>query len=155
MAKLKIKTNFDFKKFNRVNKKAFMKALKKGAIQMLDWSANGSSKVQAKPPIRWGVLRASGSAFVGNKLVGTTMGTNPPSQGSPTPNKTFNDKKRTISIGYNTAYANRQHEDKMQPGIFSQQAGNSNPGNQWLQKHLIGDGSLLMKMISEILEKEL
>lgn len=155
MAELKIKSNFNFKEFRRVSDKAFDRSLKRGAIQMLDWSANGSSKVQAKPPIRFGVLRASGSAFVSNKLVGTTTGSNPPSKGAGTPNKSFNGGKRTITIGYNTAYARRQHEDKNQPGPFSKSSGNSDPGNQWLQKHLIGDGSLLMDMIRRTLDKSL
>jgi hypothetical protein len=154
-AELKITEKWDFRKLEKMNSIIFKKALKKGAIQLLDWSANGSSKVPDKPPTRWGILKGSGSAFVGGELVGTTTGTNPPNQGTATPNKSYNGKNNFITIGYNTNYAAKQHEMKLNPGDASRAAGNSNPGNQWLDKHLKGDGSLLMETIGLMMKNEM
>ncbi len=47
------------------------------------------------------------------------------------------------------------HEDKLNPGPFSQQSGNADPGNQWLAKHLKGDGPLIMEMIARTLDRKL
>ena len=41
-AELKITEKWDFRKLEKMNSIIFKKALKKGAIQLLDWSANGS-----------------------------------------------------------------------------------------------------------------
>lgn len=154
---LKITNKFDFTKFRKKNKVMFKLALKKGAIAMLDWSANGSSKVPDMPPIRKGILKGSGSAFAGGELVDTTAVKNAPSEGTPTPAKSFpGANKNTITIVYNTNYAARMHQDNgLNPGDFSKRAGNSNPGNQWLQKHLSGDGSLLMATIGKMMKSEL
>lgn len=63
-------------------------------------------------PIKEGVLRGSGSVFVDDKLAGTSesLGKNG------TPNKTGSGSVSggknviTITVGYNTPYAHRQHE---------------------------------------------
>ena len=44
---------------------------------------------------------------------------------------------------------------KLNPGDASRAAGNSNPGNQWLDKHLKGDGSLLMETIGLMMKNEM
>ena len=47
----------------------FHEAMKRGAIQLLTWCNTGSPRESRKPPIRFGVLRGSSSAFVGSDLV--------------------------------------------------------------------------------------
>lgn len=155
MSQLKIKSTIDIKKLQKKFGAALTPALEKGAIQMLDWSANGSSKVAEKPPIRKGILIGSGSIFLGSKLVDTTEKKHPPKEGTATPNRSYSGKNLVITIGYNTDYAAKMHFEKLKPGPFSERAGNSNPGNNWLAKHLAGDGAILMDTIGRMMKKGL
>lgn len=147
-----IKNNLRLKALNKVSRETENRALEKIALTMLDFMVNGSPRSSATAPIRWGILRASASVFVENKLI--AISPNIPTEGSPTPNKSYNGKRGTITIGFNTPYATKQHEKKLNPGKFSAQSGNSNPGNQWVTQHLKMDGQDLMKVAAAIYRKK-
>lgn len=128
------------KKLAKRSPKLFQKAMEKGAIQFLAWANDGSPLEPRRPPIRWGVLRGSGSAFVGSKLVATT-----PASGDATPLGTYNDVPTTISWIWNTPYAARMHEHTGDWGKFTK--ADAQAGNKWLEKHLQADKEALLKMI--------
>lgn len=118
------------------------------AMQILSWTNKGSSQESTVPPIKYGILRGSGSVFVGSKLVRTTAGDY---QGG-TPCTDYSSSDNNITIGYNTAYAARLHErDDWTPGKISTQSGNV--GNKWLEKHLAADGPAAMKMYAAELKE--
>ena len=146
MAGLKIKNTINIPK--NLSKKTFANAQEKAAIQMLDWMASGSMGTQAAPPIRTGVLASSGSVFYKNKNLGVSPDI---SSGQGTPNKAFSSKN--ITWGFNTEYATRLHEEKLNPGPFSKANPNRSPGNQWLMKHLKKDANNYTKLIAKFIEK--
>jgi hypothetical protein len=130
---------------------AFQKAMEKGAIQFINWANNGSSNSSRKPPIRWGVLRGSASAFVGSKLVFVfpqlvTGGK------TPTPAKGHRAPPTVMTFVWNTDYAKKMHEHKGNWGPFTKQ--DADAGNQWLLKHLKADRNDLMKVIGIEFKKE-
>lgn len=135
-------------RLQRKSPESFNKALKKGAIQLLTWMNNSSVKESRKPPIAKGFLRGSSSAFVGNKLVSVFPGS---TKGS-TPNKSYNGKATTITVGWNTSYAAKMHEWNGGWGKFTEQDGDS--GNKWIEKHLSADKKDLMAMIKKEFQKE-
>ena len=148
--KFKIKRT-DFRALKRLQKKSpeiFEHAMEKGALQLLNWMNNGSEKESRKPPIRTGVLRGSGTAFVGSKLVGQT-----PNTGDGTPLLSYNGKPLVITIIYNTDYATKMHEWKGGWGTYTKQDGDA--GNKWIEKHLQADKNDLTKMIAIEFKKEL
>lgn len=152
-AKFLIKNNIRLKALNKTSAKATEEATEKIATAMLEFMVNGSPKSAATAPIRWGVLRASASVFVGNKLI--ALSPNVPNQGTATPNKSYSGKRNHVTVGFNTPYATRQHEDKsMKPGKFSALSGSSNPGNQWVMEHLKKDGPDLMKVAAEVMKEK-
>jgi hypothetical protein len=133
----------------------FQKALEKGAIQFLTWANTGSSgsKESRKPPIRWGVLRGSSSAFVGNKLVKIyELTINSESPERPDPAKTHSAKPLTATFVWNTDYANKMHEWQGGWGRFTVQ--DSDAGNKWVEKHLQADKDLLMEVIGRAYKRE-
>ena len=89
---------------------ADFKARQQVGLQLLQFVLNGSSKVAVVPPIRWGVLRGSGSVFVDGVLVGDSKSSYPDG----TPNTAYEGKG--IVIGFNTSYAARMHETTWVPG---------------------------------------
>lgn len=130
----------------KASPKFFNIAMERGAIQFLNWANNGSSKESRKPPIRWGVLRGSSSAFVGSRLVAVypqpiTSGGEPV-----TPERTNVAKNTVMTFVWNTEYATKMHEWKGGWGPFTIQDGDA--GNKWLEKHLRADKDLLMQMIT-------
>lgn len=144
------------------SRKELRAAMVKGAIQLIDWTANGSPVNEKRPPIRWGILSGSGSAFVGGQFITTTESAG---KGG-TPNRQLHNTDATgkikITIGYNTEYAAAVHEgltrsgDEMKPGPYSRQAGPTRyPGNKWLSSHLQTDGPLLLKVVAEFLKSNL
>jgi len=153
-----IKDKLRLKALNKVSRETAIKSREKIALAMLDFMVSGSPKSSATAPIRWGVLRASASVFVGNKLI--ALSPNLPSEGKATPNKEYNGKRTRITVGFNTPYASSMHEGKnkrvaeFSPGPISVQSGNSNPGNQWVTEHLKKDGQDLMKVASKIYRKK-
>lgn len=136
-------------RLNKLQKQSpqnFQKALKVAAIQFINWANTGSKKEERTPPIRWGVLRGSSSAFVGNKLVTVfpiNIETGAPEE--PTPAMAHQAPALTITWVWNTDYANKMHEWKGGWGKYTIQAGNA--GNKWLEKHLRADREDLMKVI--------
>jgi hypothetical protein len=132
---------------------AFKNAQKKGAIQFLNWANNGSAKETRKPPIRWGVLRGSSSAFVGSELVQTyDIPIMAGADERPTPAQSHNAKDDQMTWVWNTDYATKMHETNYKPGPFTAQDGNAGP--KWLEKHLNADKDDLMKVIGMEYKKE-
>lgn len=136
---------------------AHFKAREKAALALLNFTVNGSSQEKTVPPIRWGILRGSGSAFVDGWLVGDTKSSYPDG----TPNLEYRSPKDGFAVGFNTAYAARMHETKWVPGgkVPSKQAVR-NPamlegvGNKFLEKHLRADAAVLLGTYAEVFRKE-
>lgn len=124
----------------------------KVGLQLLNWVVNGSPKEPVVPPIYWGVLRSSGSAFVGSEFVGGTNFLPVISPGQVVLNKILREKPNTITIGFNTAYATRMHETNWMPGERSLQSGDV--GNKFVEKHLKSDKEDLMAFYAVIFKKE-
>jgi len=125
--------------------KHFKEAQKRGAIQFLNWANNGSAKSSKKPPIRWGVLRGSSSAFVGGDLVMKFPYV--VREGMVTPAENYSGKDLVITWCWNTDYAAKMHEWTGGWGKFTLQDGNA--GNKWIEEHLQADKEDLMKVIGE------
>jgi len=141
------------KRLQRKSPQAFQKALKVAAIQFITWANKGSKAEPGTPPIRWGVLRGSSSAFVGSQLVTTflqNIQSGAPEE--PTPAQSHVAPASTITWTWNTDYATKMHEWKGGWGKFTIQAGNA--GNKWLEKHLQKDKNDLMKVIGMEFKKE-
>jgi len=146
------------KKLQRKSPSAFKKAAKVGTIQFLTWANTGSKLEKRTPPIRWGVLRGSSSAFVGSELVTTfqqSIKSGAPER--PTPATSHAALSALIMTWvWNTDYARRMHEWGKKAtekwGKFTLQAGNA--GNKWLEKHLQRDRNALMKVIGMEFKKE-
>lgn len=127
----------------------FKKAKKIGAIQFLTWANNGSSNESRKPPIKWGVLRGSSSAFVGNELVEIfqqTVASGSAEKASPAISMGASSPK-IITWVWNVNYAVRMHEASYSLGPKSAQDGDS--GNKWVEKHLKADREDLIKVIGK------
>ena len=122
-------------------------ALAQVAVQMLTWMNTGSPNEPLKPPIRFGTLRGSGSAFVGDKLIGVA----PSEGGEPTPATSLSAPDYTITVVYNTDYAAKMHEWKGGWGPYTTQDGNA--GAKWIEKHINADGPLAMAGFAEILRE--
>ena len=155
---IKIKSNIKLDKFKNVSKKSMNNALEKGSIQMLTWANNGSPKESATPPIRWGVLRGSSSAFVGDKSTYVfPQDVSQEATEDATPAISYKGNESTITIVYNVNYAFKMHEEKgkswEQLGPFSEQA--KNVSDKWLEKHLAADKDILFEMIAKIVKKGL
>lgn len=120
----------------------FRKAMEKGAIQFLTWANDGSPQETRKPPIRWGVLRGSASAFVGSKLVTFTTA----NDGEP--QLSHNEQSQTTMTWiWNTNYAAKMHEHTGNWGEFT--LADTDAGNKWLEKHLQADKDALMQMVEK------
>jgi len=150
MAKLRIKNTINVAKLKGISNKAFADSQSKAAIQMLDWMSSGSMSAPEAPPIRTGILASSGSVFYKNKLLGVSPDI---SGGQGTPNRQYNSKN--ITWGFNTDYAKRMHEDKLNPGPYSQRNANRHPGNQWMTEHLQKDKDNYAALIAKFMEKYL
>lgn len=123
----------------------FNKVLSRAAVQLLTWMNTGSPREQATPPIRWGVLRGSGSAYVGKKFIAETSPANSL--------KAFaGATDMTISIVYATDYAAKMHEWKGGWGEATLRANGA--GNKWIEKHLRADKDLLFEFIAKEFGKE-
>lgn len=135
-----IRTTIDGARLARHSQAAIDGAMEKIAVQMLDWMASGSPRVNIAPPIRFGVLSASGSVFYGPKLIATSE--NIPHEGASEANRSHSGGKGALTFGFNTAYATKMHErGDLNPGPYSTASGNRRPGNQWVTAHLKGDAA--------------
>lgn len=134
------------------------KARIKVGLALLYFVVNGSPVEKVVPPIKFGILRGSGSVFVGSVCVGDTKMQAGGGQG--TPATSHSERPGVITIGFNTAYAARLHETDWTPGgeIPSKQATN-NPGiladvgNKFVQKHIQADGKILLETYAKIMRK--
>ncbi len=147
-AKLKIRNTISVGRIKNVSAEAFKSGQLKAAIQMLDWMSSGSMGSQAAPPIRTGVLASSGSAFYKKQNIGVSPDI---AGGKGTPNKSFN--SRNITWGFDTDYAKKLHEEKLNPGPLSKRNPNRQPGNQWLTEHLQKDKDNYMKLVAKFAKK--
>jgi len=137
----------------RQSPRHFRTAAERGAIQFLTWTNNGSKNEARKPPIRWGVLRGSSSAFVGNKfLMAFPINIKPGATEEKSPAKSYSGKDLVITWCWNTDYAAKMHEHKGGWGKFTTQDGDA--GNKWIERHLRRDRNDLMYMIAMEFKKE-
>lgn len=120
---------------------AFQKAMERAAIQFLTWANNGSARSFSKPPIRYGVLRASSSAFLGSRFLGAfPQNVDSGSDEHATPAHTGSGEKNpfTATFVWNTEYAARMHEGFYKPGPVTKN--DPGAGRKWLENHLKADG---------------
>jgi len=145
------------------SKNADFIAKSKTGLSLLNWIVNGSAKESVVPPIKDGILRGSGSVFVGNKIIGDLKGQYP--QG--TPNRNISEKnKDVITVGFNTSYAARMHEHLegpgaspdpitkriLKPGERSIQSGDV--AGKFVERHLQADGKDSLAIYAKVLKKE-
>ena len=121
-------------------------AMAQVAVQMMTWMNTGSPNEPLKPPIRFGTLRGSASAFVGSRLIGVA----PNEGGEPTPATALSANANVITIVYNTEYAAKMHEWKGGWGKYTTQDGSA--GAKWIERHIAADSPLAMQGIAEILK---
>ena len=153
-----IDMSFDMKPFlkgidrySKEFKKANVEAKKKVGLHFLSWILNGSSKEKVVPPIKDGILRSSGSVFVGSELVGKSP--NVAQGGAATPATSSNTNNPDIvTVVFNTSYAKEMHELNWSPGKQSRKSGNV--GNKFIEKHLVADKEDAMKMYAAIVKKD-
>lgn len=129
---------------------AQFKGLAALGLQLINNVVNGSPAEPVVPPVLTGLLRSSGSVFVGNKLIGTT-----PGQG--TPSLTNSAPKNVVTVGFNTDYAAKMHEKlapagPLQPGPFSTQSGDV--GGKFIEKHLAADADEIFGLYAKVFKKE-
>lgn len=143
------------KKLERQSLKAFDKAMEKGAIQFLTWAntGRGGAKSPRKPPIRWGILRGSSSAFVGSRLVQVfDQPIDAAANEQPTPARSHGADPTTMTFVWNTDYASKMHEYKGEGGPVTRR--DPNAGGKWLEEHLKADREALMEFIGIMFSKE-
>lgn len=144
---LMIKSNLGegLKKFDGVSAKAMDEALLKSGIQLINWMVSGSPYSSRVPPIYDGILRGSGSVFLGKKLIKIT--------GSAAATL-YDGARNTLTIGFNTSYATKMHEENWRPGPISRQSG-ADVGNKWIAIHLQTDGKAWLAYVAKIMDKKL
>lgn len=134
------------KSLARKSPKAFKQAQKKAAVEFLRWNNTGSAGSSKKPPIRWGVLRGSSSAFVGNEMVGMfDIGIQSGAKERPTPARSHSAPPTTMTWVWNVDYGAKMHEWMGSWGEFTRRDGDA--GNKWLEEHLRTDEKALFEMI--------
>lgn len=116
-------------------------------LQLLNWIVNGSSRSSKIPPVLSGLLRGSGSAFVGSNFIGAT----PPVMGKGEPNQSHTEKKGVITVGFNTDYAARWHENPFKPGPVSSR--DRDVGYKYIEEHLKADGQALIDFYAKLIKK--
>jgi hypothetical protein len=133
-----IKNGLNFGKLDIAIKQGVDKALGAMGLQLMNNTVNGSMTVATRPPILEGVLRGSGSVFVGSKLIATSKKT----VGRPA--TSYGGKANEATVIFNTAYAARWHENRFNPGPGSIRDGNV--GWKYLEVHMKGDSQELMEL---------
>lgn len=158
-----MKVSMDFKKNDLKNLErlvrrspgAFKKAQEKASLQLLTWmnTGSGGTSESRKPPIKWGVLRGSSSAFVGNSKVGDfKINVDARSKEQISPATSYSAPDGTTTIVYNTEYAAKMHEWKGGWGEATERDGDS--GEKWIERHLQADKDLFMKVIGIEFKKD-
>lgn len=140
-----------FKKagIGRQSKGADMKAKTVMGLTAINFIVNGSPGEPVVPPIMHGILRASGSVFVGSKFVGGNNLTGAPRSES---NTSHSAPDSVVTIGFNTAYALKMHETDWMPGPVSVQSGDV--GNKFVEKHLKADKEIYLETYAKIFKRE-
>lgn len=145
--RIEIQNEINFDRYNRVFSKNDEKARIITGLQLLNNTINGSPAESTVPPILTGLLRGSGSVFLGSKVVGFA----PKVKGQGNPATQHSEKKGVVTVGFNTAYAHRMHEYPFRPGPISEQSGDV--GHGFLIKHLVNDKDELMELYSSYIRK--
>ena len=150
MSENKFDLQFDTKKFVKSMSEyaqqhpdILKKAIGKAGVQLLNWATLGSPNLPLRAPVLRGILIGSGSVHVGGKHIASF------SQGTGTPNTgttRLREKEFTLTIAYNTIYAEKLHNGEWSPGPVSVQAGNV--GNKWLEEHMRADRIDTMKLVA-------
>jgi len=145
-------------KKNKDQSTADFKARQAMGLQLLTFVNNGSSQESVRPPIMTGMLRGSGSVFVDGVMVGDTKA----NYHNGTPNESYDGKAGDITIGFNTAYAARWHENPFTPGgkvpskiSVKNPAMLANVGMKYLEQHLKADHTVLWTLYALIFKKEM
>lgn len=134
---------------------AFRKAQEIASLQLLTWmnTGSGGTSESRKPPIRWGILRGSSSAFVGAVKVGDYPITiKAGAKETISPASSYVAPDNTTTIVYNTDYAAKMHEWEGGWGEFTERDGDA--GNKWIEKHLQADKDLFVKVLGIEFKKE-
>ena len=83
-------------------------------------------------------------------------------EGTATPNKSYSAPVEQVTIGFNTEYAARWHEQPFTPGGKNPSRikrtninVTANVGNKYVERHLQSDGSELMYLYADIVRKEM
>ena len=120
---------------------------------LLDSVVGGSANNPLKPPMDTGALRASGSAHIANNSAFYTTDNLPVSApGQATPNKrNARGTRDTITVGINTPYAARWHENQFQPGEIS--LANGPVGPFYLSSHLQSDSKEMLRIYAMFLSR--
>lgn len=118
-------------------------------LQLINWIVNGSAKSDRTPPVKHGILRGSGSVFVGGHFVGDTRAGYPEG----TPNTSYSGPMDLITIGFNTSYAVYMHEKNWNPGPVSSQSGDT--GNKFVEMHLKADGKDLLGLYARFFKSRM
>lgn len=158
MAKKPLQLSMDFsglEKLQQQSPEAFAKALQVAAIQFLTWANTGSggTNESRKPPIRYGVLRGSSSAFVNGELVQVyPQNIQAGADDTPSPARSGAQKEVSTTWVWNTDYATKMHEWTGGWGKFTAQDGDA--GNKWLEKHVQADKEIWAKVVAAEFKKE-
>jgi hypothetical protein len=121
-------------------------------LQLLNFVVNGSPKNTIVPPLDTGLLRGSGSVFIGS----TFLGFSPKVNGEGTPNTSHSEKEGVITVGFNTSYAARQHENLSPAGDFypgKKSIISGDVAGKFLESHLKTDGQELMRLYARLIKK--
>ena len=153
MIELKIRDGITGKlrKFKIRSEEVLERAIGRACFQLINFVVNGSPKNNTVPPIKTGLLRGSGSAFVANKFIGAL----PPVNGKGEPITAYNGKKNVGTVIFNTSYATKLHETTWTPNPESSTREKGVIGNKFLEKHLDTDREFLMKLITETIAKDM
>jgi hypothetical protein len=144
-------------KLGRTYKKNNPEILGKVGSNLINWIVNGSSRSSVVPPIKTGILRGSGSVFVGKKFIGVTEDLS----GRGTPNREHSGKRNEVTVGFNTAYAAIMHENLAPAGTYQPQPlkGKDSPNadiqGQFITAHLQADGKASIAFYAKLLKKVL
>lgn len=115
----------------------------KAALQLM----NDSVMLRPTVPHKEGTLRGSGSAFVNNKLVGTSSH-GKSGEACTSFNETIKKDQIVAVVGFNTPYASRHHEV---PAEFSEESA----GNKYLESKMIRNKKVYYKIIANTIKEHL
>lgn len=143
--------------FKKIDPEAREKALMAWGLQLVNNVVLGQGNSGARPSIKTGRLRGSGTVFVGSKKVGDTLYL----EKEGTPASSYTEKnENVITVGFNTPYAAIQHE-KLSPANNWVPGGKDGKGaaisggveGKFLETHLKKDKEDLLKLYTAIYKK--